>query len=1219
MDIQFIGEISYSLEQYITKYITKADKSHLTNDDFGFNESTISQIWHGIFMLLRSREIGAPEAWGRWLLNELYQCSETFVFVSTVYFKNRVRTMKSYTALQGADSKSTEIFEKDMLSTFYPERPNNLEKMSLKDYAANYVRAYLQKKPATDADKQSEDHSNYYKNDSLIKLNGNNNGYMRKRAKEALVYHHDIDPQVDPEQYYFSLLLLFKPWRKEEDLMQKYKNYQEAFQQSLKEIPQMKAYHDLKQKIVSSRQKIDHKVTKKMQQIEEEGLDSEPEEVESDDVSALDQVMNDFEEINNVGDISTEAQLASLVETLNPEQRKIYDKITNAISHSIKHTIKECNCELFQPLYLYVSGFGGTGKSYLIRAIMAWAYITSNLLKKNCKIILAAPTGISAAGINGMTLHSALSLPIEHHGKMTYNPLTGPKLQQIQALMRHVQCIMIDEISMVSNLTLLHVHLRLSDIFGSQYGNRNWFGSQNVIVFGDLLQLPPVKGDEVFTNLSEKQVKETTGMLSTNLSLFSHFEYAELTINQRQKNDINAHFKACLMRIRIGTVSSSDMDLLNSRLINVSKENPLESLVKFYNDLAQEGEFPVCLLPTRSMVQEFNNAILLSRSSNEIVDIPAIDDLQCHFKKMKVKAQEKFAKMDKDDRETAGLESNLRLSIGTRVMLRRNKSTARKLVNGSTGTVTNFKYNQYGQMNQIVIQFDGITEPIELQRDTSKIRIFEHAHLHRQQFPITCAYAITIHKSQGLSLKCVIADLGDSIFSDGQIYVALSRVQTLSGLHLININFNKIKASQKALEYYASKSSQKYPKERNKKEKKKNREKPEIAWYTLQKHKKQVEIIKGIIDKQIEDVPPTSYSTKIKSTDKDTETTACTSKDEENVSSLNTTEDSTKKDNLIEVNTMLPLNMSQGNTTERTLSNFPRFINLSNICWFNSVLQVIIHVLKNKGDALDGDQPQIGAEDGRLGNVLLDWINTFSESGKYNVEKISVPTGSSDGQMFLHILMMKAMRRDLDVEKEKQQDAAECFSALMQIIPTFSFFYHQHRQQIICNSCQDKDDQYYPMSIIPIEMIPFEQNKGDTKLFPTKNAIAKKILDIEDNVQRNCEKCKHTLCTKKTSLVYSPPFLVLHFLRFDEQNRKISSCDMEIFTAIDINTSQGVQKYEVFATIEHIGPSTDNGHYVAYLSYNGNWVRCDDSSITQLQQGSDEHMKNMYILVLKNI
>ena len=230
--------------------------------------------------------------------------------------------------------------------------------------------------------------------------------------------------------------------------------------------------------------------------------------------------MSDFEHINNVGDISTEAELNALVETLNPEQRKIYDKIINAVGHSVAHAIKECTCTSFQPLYLYVSGFGGTGKSYLIKAIMAWAYVTTNVLKKRCKIVLAAPTGISAAGINGMTLHSALSLPIEHCGKMTYNPLTGAKLQQIQAFMRYVQCVMIDEISMVSNMTLLHVHLRLTDIFGCQHGNKNWFGSQNVIVFGDLLQLPPVKGDEVFKDLSESKVKETTGMMSTNLSLW---------------------------------------------------------------------------------------------------------------------------------------------------------------------------------------------------------------------------------------------------------------------------------------------------------------------------------------------------------------------------------------------------------------------------------------------------------------------------------------------------------------------------------------------------------------------------------------------------------------------------------------------------------------------------------------------------------------------------
>ena len=132
---------------------------------------------------------------------------------------------------------------------------------------------------------------------------------------------------------------------------------------------------------------------------------------------------------------------------------------------------------------------------------------------------------------------------------MIYKPLTGAKLQQIQACMRYVHCVTIDEISMVSNLTLLHVHLRLTEIFGLQRGNNNWFGSQNVIVFGDLLQLPPVKGEEVFLGLSENKVKDHIGTVSAPLSLWSNFSYDELTINQRQKNDSNAEFKNCLSRI----------------------------------------------------------------------------------------------------------------------------------------------------------------------------------------------------------------------------------------------------------------------------------------------------------------------------------------------------------------------------------------------------------------------------------------------------------------------------------------------------------------------------------------------------------------------------------------------------------------------------------------------------------------------------------------------
>ena len=417
---------------------------------------------------------------------------------------------------------------------------------------------------------------------------------------------------------------------------------------------------------------------------------------------------------------------------------------------------------------------------------------------------------------------------------------------------------------MVSNLTLLHIHLRLTEIFGCKRGNNNWFGSQNVIVFDDLLQLPPVKGDEVFIPLSEAKVKETTGAISTQLSLWSHFSYDELTINQRQKNDSNAEFKNCLSRIRTGIISQSDIELLKSRRIKISNENPMESIVKHFHDLAKNGEFPVFILPTRAMVKDFNEALLAnpppmplaSESPSPVIEIQALDELACMNNKMKENAQEHLTKMDKDDRNTAGLEKCLRLSKGTRVMLRRNIDTGKKLVNGSTGTIINFEYDQRNQVQQIIIQFDGIKDPIEIKRDKRKIRIFDHAYVYREQFPITCAYAITVHKSQGLSLKCVMADLGDSIFSDGQIYVALSRVQSLSGLHIININFNKIKASSKAIAFYASVSKQDYSRKIHRKKTDHN----EVIWYTKSKQKYQTALIKGVIDDEIKAVPEKIYT-----------------------------------------------------------------------------------------------------------------------------------------------------------------------------------------------------------------------------------------------------------------------------------------------------------------------------------------------------------------------
>ena len=121
-----------------------------------------------------------------------------------------------------------------------------------------------------------------------------------------MVYHHEFDPYVDPERYYFSLLLLFIPWRKEEDLLGNCKTYEEAFKINIKSFPRLQEYHNKKQKIIDSKNQIDEKVEKRLEKMEEEGAESEPEELETDDISALDQALGDLEAINNVDIISTE-------------------------------------------------------------------------------------------------------------------------------------------------------------------------------------------------------------------------------------------------------------------------------------------------------------------------------------------------------------------------------------------------------------------------------------------------------------------------------------------------------------------------------------------------------------------------------------------------------------------------------------------------------------------------------------------------------------------------------------------------------------------------------------------------------------------------------------------------------------------------------------------------------------------------------------------------
>lgn len=275
------------------------------------------------------------------------------------------------------------------------------------------------------------------------------------------------------------------------------------------------------------------------------------------------------------------------------------------------------------------------------------------------------------------------------------------------------------------------------------------------------------------------------------------FTYDELTINMRQIND--SDFVDMLNRIRLGVTTKKDRELLSTRLLTLksdSNENRLTEIIKHLSKLPDDT---VCLLPTKNMCQQLNTAMLRSLPHPEI-NLIAIDSIDCP-RYLTKRARECIKKYEDDASMTAGLEKNIIIKIGAKVMLRRNIDVSLGLVNGSIGIVRKVKVDPENSkiIKRIYITFNNEPNAYELGPVKTKFEIINRAYVHREQFPICIAYAITIHKSQGLSLSNALMDIGSAVFTSGQAYVALSRVTSLGGLHLINVDFGSIKAQESSI------------------------------------------------------------------------------------------------------------------------------------------------------------------------------------------------------------------------------------------------------------------------------------------------------------------------------------------------------------------------------------------------------------------------------------
>ena len=483
-------------------------------------------------------------------------------------------------------------------------------------------------------------------------------------------------------------------------------------------------------------------------------------------VNTVTEAMNDFEDLMVRVDPAT---IDDMIEKLNSDQTRIFDKVKTIIK-SQQTVGSSGDAEI---LILFVSGCGGTGKSYLIKTIRAWVQAMSGK-----DVAVAAPTGIASSNINGLTIHGMLALPVEHGITPSYRPLSDDALKIVREKLRNVILLIINEVSMVSNVTLMYMHLRLQEIFQTDDAENSWFGKRNLLVLGDLLQLPPIFEGPVYIPMSSDLITKLTGSVGK-INLWRNlFKYDELTINKCQKED--SKFASILSRVRLGYVTDQDVETLEKRIIPFDSDSVSGKMLEVVKRMEKLPSDTVCLLPTRHMCEQLNNCMLKNLPGKE-VQLIGVDTVDCPVHLCQ-KVSKKLGEYGEDSSLTAGLEKLLIIKLGCKIKLRQNIDISVGLVNGAIGIVTSINYSidEANIVDTIKVKFENDKEHV-LEKVNSKFQILDKAFVIRRQIPISHAYAITIHKSQGLMLKNVLLDLGNSIFTCGQAYVAMSR---LSGLNL---------------------------------------------------------------------------------------------------------------------------------------------------------------------------------------------------------------------------------------------------------------------------------------------------------------------------------------------------------------------------------------------------------------------------------------------------
>ena len=429
---------------------------------------------------------------------------------------------------------------------------------------------------------------------------------------------------------------------------------------------------------------------------------------------------------------------------------------------------------------IFITGPGGTGKSFLIKKIVSHAEENH----KNIKV--CALTGCAAILLEckATTLHmfSGIGLANKKNSDIIEELFTT-KRHKLKNW-RNLEILIVDEVSMMSLKILL-----LLDLIAKKFYKKNKpFGGLQIIFTGDFYQLSPV-----FNNNSEKEEA---------MFCFEHELWNQLFAKENQivlktifrQNDET--LLKILKYIRKGQITPSTKALLSSRIFNS------EEL-----DRIKKDKVLTILSPIKRDVEQINLSeyLKLDKSLREVIYNVSYFDMS--VKNSEVEEDTLFVLLLKSNehlkREYDFLASNilaeksLKLKIGTQVMciVNLNLYGELQIANGSQGIIVDFN-----DKDLPYVKFNNIKEPILI--DNYIWKSDHNKMVGVSQIPLIYSWAITIHKSQGLTLENAIIDIGSNIFADGQTYVALSRLKSLEGLYLTSFDYSRIKCNPLVKAFY---------------------------------------------------------------------------------------------------------------------------------------------------------------------------------------------------------------------------------------------------------------------------------------------------------------------------------------------------------------------------------------------------------------------------------